>query len=216
MAEIDRDRPVELGRRDRGEFIALVVGGVVDEDSGRAERGADFVERGAQRVDIGQIAAHDERLVGTLREAVGEGDAGVFLQVEKPDARLVLGKRADERSADAAGAAGDDDRAAVERIVAGEGHRGARSIAEAALILRHRAGFRHAQEGGDFRGCRRTAPCQISIDSAPPFSSKSSFARASAANRGSRPRYFRRCGCAPPCRGSSSDSVPSPRPPAGD
>jgi hypothetical protein len=53
---------------------------------------------------------------------LGQFRAGIGLDVEKRDARLVRGKGADERSANAAGAAGHDDSAALETLVAGKGH----------------------------------------------------------------------------------------------
>jgi hypothetical protein len=42
------------------ELVALVVGSVVDQHRGGAERRANLAERGAQRRGVGEIAGHEE------------------------------------------------------------------------------------------------------------------------------------------------------------
>src|SRR5512135_936373 len=109
MPKVDRDRPVKFFRGYRSEFVALVVGRVIDQDRGRAEPAAHVVERAAQRGDIGQVALHECRT-----GLVGERVPGVLLKIDKSDAGAVLRESADKGGADAAGTAGDDDRATVQ------------------------------------------------------------------------------------------------------
>ena len=114
MAEIDRNRAVELLRCDLVELVALVVGSVVDQYRGGAERRANLAERGAQRRGVGEVAGQEEWTRRALAERIGECGAGFALQVEKRDLGTVLDKSADKARANAAGTAGDDHRSAFE------------------------------------------------------------------------------------------------------
>ena len=115
MAEIDRNRAVELLRCDLVELVALVVGSVVDQYRGGAERRANLAERGAQRRGVGEVAGHEKwPRRRALSERNGESGAGFALQVEKCNLGTVLDKSADKARANAAGTAGDDHRSAFE------------------------------------------------------------------------------------------------------
>jgi hypothetical protein len=92
----------------------VVVGSVVDQYCGGAERRANLAERGAQRRGVGEVAGHEEWTGRALDERIGEGGAGFALHVEKRDLGTALGKGADKGRANAAGTAGDDHRSAFE------------------------------------------------------------------------------------------------------
>jgi hypothetical protein len=114
MAEIDRNRAVELVWCDLVELVALVVGSVVDQRCSGTERPANLAERSAQRRGVGEVAGDEEWARRTLAKGVCQCGAGVALQVEKRDLGTVLDKGADKGRANAAGAPGDDHRSAFE------------------------------------------------------------------------------------------------------
>ena len=87
MAEIDRNRAVELLRCDLVELVALVVGSVVDQHGSGAECRANLAERGAQRRDVGEVAGHEEWARRTFAERISECGAGFALLVEERDLR---------------------------------------------------------------------------------------------------------------------------------
>ena len=122
MTEIDRHRAVELGRGHRREVVALVVGSVVDQDGGRAERRPRLIEGAAQSLYVSQIARQEQRLFPTATCCLGQRCPGIRLDVEKRDAGAVFGESADKGAADAPAAAGHHDRAPLEAVVAGEAH----------------------------------------------------------------------------------------------
>jgi hypothetical protein len=114
MAEIDRNRAIELLRCDLAELVALVVGSVVDQHGSGAECRANLAERAAQRRDVGEIAGHEEWTRRTVAERIGECRAGFALLVDERDLGAVLDKGADKGRANATGTAGDDHRSAFE------------------------------------------------------------------------------------------------------
>jgi hypothetical protein len=97
MAEVDRNRAVELLWCDLGKLVALVVGSVVDQHRGGAEC------RRARRAD----ALRPRQMNWPVR-------AGFALQVEKRDLGTVFDEGADKGRANAAGSAGDDHRSTFE------------------------------------------------------------------------------------------------------
>ena len=82
MAEIDRNRAVELLRCDPVELVALVVGSVVDQHRSGTERRANLAERSAQRRGVCEVAGYEEWTRPALDERSGQGGAGFALQVE--------------------------------------------------------------------------------------------------------------------------------------
>ena len=90
---------------------------------------ADLRHRGAQGVDVEQVARHEQR-----RRAARAGHllhqrlAGLGIDVEEGDAGLLGREGAHERGADAAGAAGDQHHAAGKAGIARLGHAISRSV----------------------------------------------------------------------------------------
>jgi hypothetical protein len=56
---VDADHPIEFSRRHLGENLTLIVGGVVDQDRGVAEQCPGLRHRGAQGVDVQEVAWHE-------------------------------------------------------------------------------------------------------------------------------------------------------------
>jgi hypothetical protein len=97
--------------------VALVVGGVVEEDAGGAVGAGGLVHRGLERRRVGDVAAEEENLGPGARGDLGGEGAGV-LDVDEGHAGALGGEALDQRGADAAAAAGDEDRGAGEVRVA--------------------------------------------------------------------------------------------------
>ena len=102
--------------------LAVVIGGVVDEDADRPHALADLLHRRFERGNIGEIALKKQRrgMGGAdLRDEVfGRLDG----DIDKGHIGFLLGEGLDHRRADARSAAGDEDDLIDERGVAGEGH----------------------------------------------------------------------------------------------
>ena len=103
MAEIDRNRAVELLGCDLVELVALVVGSVVDQYGSRAECRTKLAQRDTQRRGVGEVAGHEEWTRRTFAQRIGECGAGFALLVEKRDFGTVLDKGADKGRANATG-----------------------------------------------------------------------------------------------------------------
>ena len=95
--------------------MAVIVGGVVNEDADGAELFANRDDGGFQRIDVGDVAA-DEVSV----DLCGEGITLGFEQVDEADAGALAGKGADDVGANARCAAGDEDNPAGEAGIAVE------------------------------------------------------------------------------------------------
>ena len=100
-AQVDVERVVPVLDVDIVDAVALVVGGVVDQDSDRAEVGTGLLDGRFQGVNIGHIAMDELR--ARLR---CEGIAGLRLDVHERHFHRVGGKGAHDIGADARGAAG--------------------------------------------------------------------------------------------------------------
>ena len=72
--------------------------------------------------DVGDVALDEQRLWALIRQRARKRLARFALAVEEGHARAVAYKRGDDVGADAGGAAGDEDDAAGETGVGGEGH----------------------------------------------------------------------------------------------
>jgi hypothetical protein len=100
--------------------VAGVVAGVVDEDVesgvGGEEGGEGAVEGGL----VGEVAGEVDGRVRVMGEAGEEGLGGGVVAIEEEDLGALGGEGFDERGADAAGAAGDEDEAVAEAGVGGE------------------------------------------------------------------------------------------------
>jgi hypothetical protein len=101
--------------------VALVVGGVVGQDADGSQRIGRGGHRGAQRVDVAQVAAAEPGGGQALgRDRVGGRACGVPVDVEEAHPRALAGEMRDLGRADAAAAAGDQDRLAAQAGVGRE------------------------------------------------------------------------------------------------
>ena len=105
---------------DRRHIVPVVARGVVHQHGDRAEPAADLGDGGAQGGDIAQVAG-DEHRVG----AAGGGLPARPVEVEEGDTGALGGEMLHHARTDPAGAAGDEDNAAAEAGVTGEGFGGA-------------------------------------------------------------------------------------------
>ena len=132
--------------------MALVVGGVVDQHRGVAERGVDPRHRGAQGVDVQEVARHEQRrctaLAGHLPH---QRFAGIGIDVEKSDPGLLCRERTHECGANAGGAAGDQHDTAREAGIEDLGHAISRSV----------TGVEQANAAGVEREGGKLAPARV-------------------------------------------------------
>jgi hypothetical protein len=110
--QVDIERLVPVLDIDLIDFVPLVVGRVVDENTDRPLPPAHFLYGRKQRINIRDVAA-DESRAGFF----GERAAGVVLHVDKADLAAVGRKGAHDIGADARRAAGHKDDTALEAWV---------------------------------------------------------------------------------------------------
>ena len=121
MAEVGVDAVVKVLGRDVLPFVAVVVGGVVDEDGDAAEIAHGGGTGRLQRVDVEEIDLIKQRrmrhagVFAALDGGLGIGD--VF--VHEGDAAALAGELLHQGTADAIGPAGDEYGAINERGIAG-------------------------------------------------------------------------------------------------
>jgi hypothetical protein len=105
---IDRDTAVPLALRHVFKIVAMVVGGVVDEDIKVAQARAQFLHGRLQGCDVGDVAVAKQRCrVTGCRDALAQRNAGIALNVDESNVRPLFSKSADDRLANAASAARD-------------------------------------------------------------------------------------------------------------
>ena len=125
MLEIERHRPVPILFARPVNVLALIVGGVVDEDADRPQPLPDLLHRRLERGDVGQIAMEKQRRrpgsADLRHQILGRLDG----DIDKADIRLLGGESLDHGGADSRAAAGDEDHPVEQRRVAGIGHRAA-------------------------------------------------------------------------------------------
>ena len=114
VLEIDGDSPVPIFLGDLLGLVALVMGRVVDEDIDRAMRAADFVDAGAQRLDVGHVASLELHAMSRILQFAGELRRGLLVDVEEPHLRFLPGEGAHDRLADAASPARDENALVLE------------------------------------------------------------------------------------------------------
>jgi hypothetical protein len=97
--------------------MAVVVGGVVDQDVHRAPVGAQAGHRGLRAVDIGEVLMDEPHGVPSALEAGEQRLRGLGLHVDEGHPRSLRGERRDDELADAAAAAGDEDPFVAQRRI---------------------------------------------------------------------------------------------------
>jgi len=101
---------VEVIRCDFVDAVALIVGGIVDEDVDGGVVCEDGVDGGFRRRNVREIAVDVFGGRAALDgERVHEGVCGFVIDVEESDAGALASEVCDDGFADAGGAAGDED-----------------------------------------------------------------------------------------------------------
>ena len=109
-AEVGGDGAVPGLGGDFFDGVALVVGGVVDEDVDGGVGGEDLIDGGLEGGEVGEVAVDVLRSGAAFGgEGGDEGVGGGVLDVEEGDAGALAGEVGDEGRADAGCAAGDED-----------------------------------------------------------------------------------------------------------
>ena len=83
VPQIDGHAVIPIVRRYVGNPVSIIIGRIVDENIHRTKPGLDFLERGMERVEIGQIAMAINRRRVEIREAVGQGLARFIANIQK-------------------------------------------------------------------------------------------------------------------------------------
>ena len=106
---------------DVGDRVALVIGGIVDQDRDRAELRPGFRDRGLQRRDVGHVAVQKKRRPALALHRRRHRFAFCALHVDESDARMIAREGAHEVGADAGRAAADEHIAPGKTGIDGEG-----------------------------------------------------------------------------------------------
>ena len=93
MAEVHGDPLVEHLGGHIGGRMALVVGGIVDQDRDRTECVADLGDAGPQGRDIPQVAPDEAHGPSFSRQGLGENVGRCLGDVEETDARALFGEQ---------------------------------------------------------------------------------------------------------------------------
>jgi hypothetical protein len=101
--------------------MALVIGGVIDQDPDRTELRAGFRDRGLQRRDIGHVAPKKKCRPALNLHRRRHRLAFCALHVDESDVRVIACEGAHEVSADAGRAATDEHIAPGKTGICGEG-----------------------------------------------------------------------------------------------
>ena len=97
--------------------MAVVVGGVVDQDLHPAPVGAQAGDGGLGAIDVGQVLVDEAHAVAAARQPGGERLGRFRLDVDEGHARALRGERRDDELADAGAAAGDQDASVAQRRI---------------------------------------------------------------------------------------------------
>jgi hypothetical protein len=115
VAQIDRHAVVPVGHRDVLGAVPVVVAGIVDERADRPVAGRHLGHRGAQALDIAQVAFDVARPGMAARgDPLDQGPRGLGRKVDEGDARTLGAEMLDQALADAGAAAGDEDNAVAQ------------------------------------------------------------------------------------------------------
>ena len=121
MAQIHVLGVVPIVGGDVGDGVALVVGGVIDQDRDRAELLARFRDCGLQRHDVGHVAVKKKRRPALALHRRRHRFALRALHVDESDARVIAREGAHDVGADAGRAAADEHIAPGKTGIDGEG-----------------------------------------------------------------------------------------------
>ena len=120
VAEIGGEALVPIFGRDGFEGVAVVTGGVVDEDGDVADFCVGMVDGGLKGGQVADVALEKVGSVaGFGGDFFGEGLAGFNGDIEEGDFRFLARERFREGRADAAATAGDEDGFAGEVGISG-------------------------------------------------------------------------------------------------
>src|SRR6185369_16946382 len=120
VAEVGSYALVPVCGGDGLEGVAVVAGGVVNENGNVTDLRACLLDGGAQGFDVAHVAAQEHRLGRAAgADFFGDRSAGLFSDVDEDDARTLLCEGASVGGTDAAGSAGDENKFAGEARVNG-------------------------------------------------------------------------------------------------
>jgi hypothetical protein len=115
VAQVNGDAIVPVGMGDGIESVAVVAGGIVDEDRDVAHLGAYRFNCGLQRRDIADVALDKHgRIAGFFSNALDQCLTGVLRDVDEGHAGTLLAELLRKGRADAASAASDENGFASE------------------------------------------------------------------------------------------------------
>src|SRR5471030_655541 len=123
VAQVDSLVVVPVFGGDVGDLMAVVVGGVVDQDVDGAVLLRDAGEGGRQRIEVGQVAVVEGGWYRRAAQIVFELARGVVGDVDEEDVGALFGEGVDQGRADAGAAAGDHHALAGQAGVDGVSHR---------------------------------------------------------------------------------------------
>jgi hypothetical protein len=121
MPQIHVLRVVPIVGGDVSDRMALIVGGVIDQNRDPAELRAGFRNRSSQRGDVGHVAVQKQRRPAFAFDPRRHRFAFCALHVDESDARMIAREGAHEVGADAGRAATDEHSAPSKTRIDGEG-----------------------------------------------------------------------------------------------
>ena len=107
-AQVDAHHRVPVDGGHLEEQVVADDAGVVDQDGRLAQLGGDSLDRGLDRLLVGDVDADRECPTAGLLDLRHDGLAGVLIEVEYGDRETVLGEALGDPGSDTAGGTGDD------------------------------------------------------------------------------------------------------------
>src|SRR5207249_8768512 len=99
MAQVDRHALVPVLRAHLRSLVTVVIGGIVDQDAGRAALALDLGKRLAERIQIGQVAMHEPGWMAHVAQRRRECARRLLRDIEEKHLASLAGEslRSEER-----------------------------------------------------------------------------------------------------------------------